>query len=113
MTKWLAGGDPFVRGIAPGAPFPWIPFSMIISFFFLGIDDPVDEVTWWQAGHRLGFPPLLTDLAIKLHSINASSAGLERHLSTMRITYGMLRTRMGVEKARKVSFLTRQYNLNK
>ena len=37
----------------------------------------------------------------------ASTAGLERQFRTLRLTYGMLRTNLGVEKAGKVGFLFR------
>ena len=45
---------------------------------------------WWKAGKRLGFNPLLCDLGIDMGACIASSAGLERSFSTMKLTYGEL-----------------------
>jgi hypothetical protein len=70
----------------------------------------VDEVSWWSAGRRYGFPDKLCDLAVRLHQTMATTAALERHLSTMRLTYGTLRTRLGVEQAKKLSFIQRSVN---
>ena len=50
------------------------------------------------------------DMADSLVSAVASSAGLERHFSTMGMNYGTLRSRLGVEKARKLCFLYKQLN---
>ena len=69
----------------------------------------VDAATWWAAGRRLGYPPQLTDFALRLHAVKAASAGLERELSAMRVTYGMLRGRLGIEKAKKLSFVRRSF----
>ena len=67
----------------------------------------VEPVVWWQAGNRLGFPSRLADFAVRVLSIVPSTAGLERLFSTLRLTYGLLRTNLGVEKAGKVGFLFR------
>ena len=58
----------------------------------------------------MGFPSALVDVAVRLSSTVASSAGLERQFSTLRMTYGLLRARLGVEKAGKVGFLHRVLN---
>ena len=39
-----------------------------------------------------------------------SAAGLERHFSTLGMTYGRLRGQLEPEKAGKLAFLYRQYN---
>jgi hypothetical protein len=104
VTRWLAKAAPFTN---------WNEAT-------------VDPETWWSAGLKVGFPPklcdpalisvniaesrLVPDLALRLHATNATSAALERQLSTMRITSGMLRTRLGVERARKLSFCSRRLN---
>ena len=64
-------------------------------------------MAWWQAGRRMGFPPLLADLVVSLLSASPSAAGLERLFRTLRLTYGLLRTNLGAEKAGKVGFLCR------
>ena len=69
----------------------------------------VSPKAWWQTGLRLGFSASLVDLAVQLHSTAASSAGVERQFSTLRITYGMLRARLGIEKVGKLRFLYRVY----
>ena len=55
----------------------------------------------------MGFPSRLVVFAIDLHACVPSTAGLERQFRTLRLTYGMLRTNLGVEKAGKVGFLFR------
>ena len=42
-----------------------------------------------------------------------SSAGIEKQFSTLKITYGQLRTRLGVEKAGKLGFTFRALNTEK
>jgi hypothetical protein len=74
---------------------------------FLSSDNPL---AWWVAGRRLGFPEDLCTIAQELLSSVCSSAGLERFFSTMRVTYGELRTQLGVEKSGKLSFLYRVLN---
>ena len=58
----------------------------------------------------MGFDEKLADIAECLVSASPSSASLERHLSTLGFTYGSLRSRLGVDKTRKLSFLYRQLN---
>ena len=65
---------------------------------------------WWKAGVRLGFNAKFADIADNLFSAVPISAGLERHFSTMGMSYGTLRYRLGVEKARKLCFLYKQLN---
>ena len=67
----------------------------------------VSPVVWWSAGKRLGFDNALCDVALKLVSAVANSAGLERQFSTMKLTFGTLRTQLGIEKAGKISFCYR------
>ena len=73
-------------------------------------EQQVDEVSWWTASRRYGFPPALCDLALRLHQATATSAALERQLSTLKLSYGSLRTRLGIERARKLSFIQRSVN---
>ena len=58
----------------------------------------------------LGLQRVTIEVAVSLCSAVASSSGLERHFSRMGLTYGCLRTRLGVAKARKLAFLHRQLN---
>lgn len=89
FTDFLAQRSPFSKELfeCPGAP-----------------------LSWWQLGARSGFPGELCDMACRLMVCMATSASLERCFSTVRITYGMLRTRLGVEKAGKLAFLYRWLN---
>lgn len=66
-----------------------------------------DSPAWWKAGRRFGFDPDLSDIADNLAACVCSSAALERSFSTMRVTYGELRTRLGVETAGKLTFIHR------
>ena len=63
----------------------------------------VDPILWWKSGKRLGFSESLIKVAV---SAVASSSGLERHFSRLGLTYGCLRTRLGVAKAGKLAFCT-------
>ena len=65
----------------------------------------VSSDSWWKGGLRMGF-----DVACSIVEAVSSSAGLERYFSTMGLTYGRLRSSLGVEKAGKLSFLFRQLN---
>ena len=65
---------------------------------------------WWKSGIKLGFSQLLVDFACSLVTAVASSAGLERYFSTLGLTYGKLRSSLGVEKAGKMAFLFKQLN---
>jgi len=65
----------------------------------------VPPIVWWIVGRRLGFHEGLVDAAFHLLSSAVFSAGLERLFSSMRLTYGTLRTQLGVEKAGKLAFL--------
>ena len=57
-----------------------------------------------SAGKRMGFDYALCDVAFKLVSAVANSAGIERQFSTMKLTFGTLRTQLGI-KSRKKKFL--------
>ena len=70
----------------------------------------VKPPVWWKTGRRLGFSEKLCEIAESLVGGSASSAGLERHFSTLRMTYGTLRTSLGSEKAGKLAFLYRELN---
>ena len=52
----------------------------------------------------------LVDYASTLANAISSSAGLERCFSTLGLTYGKLRSSLGVEKAGKLAFLFKQLN---
>ena len=80
--------------LARNAPF---------NAFLFGQKIPAE--CWWDAGKLCGFPLELTNLEKRLHGCHATT--LERTFRTMRLTYGLLRTRLGVEKAGKWSFLFR------
>ena len=70
----------------------------------------IEPGVWWVAGKRIGFDMHLCNVALGLVTGVANSAGLERQFSTMRITYGTLRTRLSVEKAGKLAFCFRSLN---
>ena len=70
----------------------------------------VEPQVWWAAGKRLGFDEALCEIASKLLTATANSAGLERQFSTLKLTYGMLRTNLGAEKAGKLAFCYRSLN---
>ena len=70
----------------------------------------VNPVVWWVAGKRIGFDSGLCDMALRLVTDVANSAGLERRFSTMRVTYGLLQASLGVEKAGKLAFCYRSLN---
>ena len=96
----------FIRGFAPGAQDALLqyiakdgPYASVL------FESTVGCSVWWEAGLRLGFDPSLTDCALRLSAIVDSTAGLERHFSRLRLTYGMLRSRLAVEKAGKLAFL--------
>ena len=74
----------------------------------LGSD--VSPVVYWRAGKRLGFSQDLIDVATILLSAVANSACLERQFSTLKLTYGSLRTKLGVEKAGNLAFCYRSIN---
>ena len=65
----------------------------------------VDPMSCSKSGKRLGVSESLIKVAVSLCSALASSSGLERHFSRLGLTYGCLRTRLGVEKAGKLAFL--------
>ena len=92
LTKYLANHPPYLDSIFGNVTATTTPGS------------------WWKAGIRVGFDSRLADMAESLVSASPSSASLERHFSTMGMTYGTLRSRLGVDKARKLSFLYRQLN---
>ena len=52
----------------------------------------------------------VAEIALSIVSAVPASAGLERHFSTLGLTYGKLRTQLGVEKAGKLAFLYKQLN---
>ena len=52
----------------------------------------------------------LVQIACSIVTAVASSAGLERYFSTLGLTYGTLRSSLGVEKAGKMAFLFKQLN---
>ena len=83
---------------------PYSPHSFGSSFKNVSSD------SWWKGGLRMGFDPILVDVACSIVEAVSSSAGLERYFSTMGLTYGRLRSSLGVEKAGKLSFLFRQLN---
>jgi hypothetical protein len=76
----------------------------------LSLSQDIAPADWWSAGLRLGFSSSLVTVAVQLTSAVATSAGLERQFSTMKLTYGTLRTRLGIAKAGKLSFLFRKWN---
>lgn len=66
-----------------------------------------DSPVWWIAGKRIGFDNDLAEIAQDLGSCICNSAGLERSFSTMRVTYGELRSNLDVSRAGKLTFLHR------
>ena len=55
-------------------------------------------------GARSGFPAELCDMANRLLSCEATFASIERLFSTLRVTYGLLRSELGVKKAGELTF---------
>ena len=92
LTKYLANHPPYLES----------------AFRYVSIS--TSPGSWWKAGIRLGFDSRLADIAESLVSASPSSASLERHFSTLGMAIGTLRSRLGVDKARKLSFLYRQLN---
>ena len=80
------------------------------SYLFEENYKSVPAEAWWRSGLMLGFNKDLVAIATTLVDAVASGAGLERYFSTMGLTYGKLRSSLGVEKAGKLSFLFRQLN---
>ena len=66
--------------------------------------------SWWKAGERFGFSSALCIVARRVITAVPNSAGLERQFSTLRVTYGTLRNRLGVEKAGKLAFCFRSFH---
>ena len=64
---------------------------------------PADTATGDETSGLLGF----IDLMRALHSCPASSAGIERWFSTIGFVWSEVRNRLGVEKAKKLSFCYR------
>ena len=91
LTKCLANQPPYLNSI------------------FGNVTATTSPGSCWKAGNRFGFHSL-ADMAESLVSASPRSASLERHFSTMGLTYGILRSRLGVDKARKLCFLYRQLN---
>ena len=81
------------------------PYSLLGEAFLAST-----PTSWWAAGTKLGFCPILAEIALSIVSAVPASAGLERHFSTLGLTYGKLRTQLGVEKAGKLAFLYKQLN---
>ena len=81
------------------------PYSLLGEEFLAST-----PTSWWAAGTKLGFCPILAEIALSIVSAVPASAGLERHFSTPGLTYGKLRTQLGVEKAGKLAFLYKQLN---
>ena len=70
----------------------------------------VSPDAWWKGGIKFGFSAKLVQIACSIVTAVASSAGLERYFSTLGLTYGTLRSSLGVEKAGKMAFLFKQLN---
>jgi hypothetical protein len=77
------------------------------------LSDSVAPTVWWSAGRRLGFQEGLVEVAEQLLTCSASSAGLERLFSTLKMTYGTLRSQLGSDKAGKLAFIYRALNKGK
>ena len=73
-------------------------------------ENKIDPSAWWRSGSRNEFPQRLSSVAVDLLSCMSSSAALERQFHTMRLTYGMLRSRLDVERSGKLAFLFRVFN---
>eukprot|EP00667_Euglena_gracilis_P032433 EG_transcript_49774 len=46
-----------------------------------GVSATTQPIVWWLAGQQAGFDPQLCELALKLNSLTASSADIERNFS--------------------------------
>ena len=53
----------------------------------------------------LRFDEALCEIARKLLTATANYAGLERQFSTLKLTYGMLRTNLGAKKLENLHFV--------
>ena len=83
------------------------PYS---EYLFWSDYKDVKPMAWWKSGRRLGFSEKLCDIVESLVGAVASSVGLEMQFSTLGLTYGTLRSQLGVEKAGKLAFLYKQFN---
>ena len=102
VSTWLANCDPgfitsFISFQAKAAPFPHSYFSTeVIS---------ISPRTWWQGAAVCGVDPVFADLVQRLTTSPASSAPNERVFSTFSFIH-KIRNRLGVQKARSLSFVT-------
>ena len=64
----------------------------------------------WKSGVRLGFDRDFAEFAGGLVESISSSAELERQFSSVGMSYGKLRSNLGVRKAGKMAFLYTQLN---
>ena len=87
------------------AKFP--PYN---EYLFEGDYKNTSPGAWWTAGTMLGFGEKLTLFSSSLVTATPATANLERNFSTLGLTYGKLRSQLGVDKAGKLAFLTRQFN---
>ena len=57
------------------------PYSLLGEEFLAST-----PTSWWAAGTKLGFCPILAEIALSIVSAVPASAGLERHFSTLGLT---------------------------
>ena len=80
--------------------------------FTEGVVDKVTPACWWVSmSGTLGKD--VTQVAQKLLTAIASSAGIERIFSTFGYIHSKIRNRLGIEKAAKLVFVYRMLNVKK
>ena len=95
ILQYKAGYDPF-------RPYMYIE----------GVVDKVTPACWWESmSGTLGKD--VTQVAQKLLTAIASSAGIERIFSTFGYIHSKIRNRLGIEKAAKLVFVYRMLNVKK
>ena len=60
---------------------------------------------WWETGRRVDFPEAPTSLAVRPLGTTSLTASPERHFSRLRLTCGLLRGRLLVDKVGRIAFL--------
>ena len=104
VVRWLARDEPFKMRMLEG------------------ID--VEELSWWVAAKRFGFPQVRRIPVLNPHGSFAGRRGcgyaiaLKRGdvrafgeaVMSVRVTFGMLRTRLSVDRAQKLTYLSLQLN---
>jgi hypothetical protein len=62
---------------------------------------------WWAIAKKASYPQGLCDMGMRLAAARPHSANIERNFSTLSSVYGKLRTRMSIQRSKKLAFLFR------